>query len=1006
MQNSSMLVSVFFFSLCAFAIFVSFYVLGLGLRNKLNQLFFGIGFCFISWALGCSIANSTEQRSIIILWLRLSEISWGFCYSVLLHFVLQFTHSSSLRKWWMHALMYGPATASTVLFFIRPLVSQSPYALSPTFLGWVLTGNLTISSLWFMHYTLLYAFLCVLVLRRYIKTQPASPVRSSARVIAHSLAALTACTAIYLLLNLIRPSMIPQSTPLLMLIPFGSIFYCVLRYGLMDGRDSDEKRLILDEKMHTRLFDYLGLMYLGASFLYSIIQYFIYRSVAVSEIVSFSSLMLLFGLIIWISSRLRLSDGLKEYIALAVICISIPVITLRFAEKGAMTIWPFPFIFLIIALLYEKKDALICVTTSAMVSQIALWTLAPPESLAVKPAHYLIRMLIFLLGFMVALFINKVYVSRLRQSRAQIQLQKLFFELSSELVSSSLYNIREKIEQTLSRLGMFFHLEQCYMLLTLDGGTIVNSVYQWNKPGVPSAGSEYLGMEIEEAKNILSQLEKEHAAATFPVSVNQASFGILVMLCTNKDTCTEENRAAMRIIANMLGDALSKAESERAINEMAYYDHLTSLPNRLSFNSRVDQAIHSAARRGRQFAVLFLDLDSFKNVNDTMGHESGDLLLKIISRQLISSLRPKDTVSRFGGDEFLVLINDLVSLRDLPLIADRIMNLFRTPFCLDGQEFNITASAGISVYPTDGTTADELVKNADIAMYQAKAKGKNQYVICSATLKQEVTDRLNLTNYLYRALDRQELMLYYQPQIDVKTGAIIGLEALLRWKHPELGMVPPYSFIPLAEHTGLINPIGEWVLHTACAQSVRWKEMGLPAVRMAVNISAIQFSNPALAQQVERVLQQTGLNPACLELELTESAALQNVEHTMQALSALKALGISVSIDDFGTEYSSLSRLKLLPIDRIKMDMQFVHSIGGTSKDHAVTKIIISLAKNLGIKVIAEGVETKQQLDFLAQRMCDEVQGYYYFHPMPAEEVEAVLRERGAIEPMPEDSVL
>lgn len=1006
MQNSSMLVSVFFFSLCAFAIFVSFYVLGLGLRNKLNQLFFGVGYCFILWALGCSIANSTEERSIVILWLRLAEISWGFCYSVLLHFVLQFTRSPVLKKWWTYFLVYGPATASTVLFFARPLVSPTPYGLSPTLLGWVITGNLTISSLWFMIYTLLYAVLCVLVLRRYVKRQAASPVRSSARVITQSLVILVAGTVLYLVMNIALPFLIPQSTPLLMLFPIGSIFYCVLRYRLMDSRNPEDKRLILDEKMHTRLFDYLGLMYLGGSFLYFMIQYYIYRTLAVSDIISFSALMLLFGLAIWISSRLRFSDSLKEYIALAVICISIPVITLHFADKGAMAIWPFPFMFLFIALLYEKKDALISVTVSAIISQIALWTFAPAGSVTIKPDHYLIRMLIFLIGFIVALFINKVYVSRLRQSRAQIQLQKLFFELSSELVSSSLYNIREKIEHTLSSLGMFFHLEQAYMLLALGGETVVNSVLQWNKDGVSSAESKYLGMDIEEAKNIHGRMENEHAAAMFPVSVNQISFGVLVMLCTDKNTCTEENRAAMRIIANMLGDALSKAESERAINEMAYYDHLTNLPNRLSFNSRVEQAIQMVSRRNRQFAVLFLDLDSFKNVNDTMGHESGDLLLKLISRQLISSLRPKDTVSRFGGDEFLVLINDLVSLNDLPLIADRIMNLFRTPFCLDGQEFNITASAGISVYPADGTTADALVKNADIAMYQAKAKGKNQYVICSASLKQEVTDRLNLTNNLYRALDRQELMLYYQPQIDVKSGAIIGLEALLRWKHPELGMVPPYSFIPLAEHTGLINPIGEWVLHTACAQSVRWQEMGLPAVRMAVNISAIQFSNPAFAQQVARVLQQTALNPACLELELTESAALQNVEHTMHALSGLKDLGISISIDDFGTEYSSLSRLKLLPIDRIKMDMQFVHSIGGTSKDQAVTKIIISLAKNLGLKVIAEGVETKQQLDFLAQRMCDEVQGYYYFHPMPAEEVEAVLRERGAIEPTPDYSGL
>ena len=1001
MQISSMLVSVFFFSLCAFVIFVSFYVLGLGIRNKLNQLFFGFGYCFIIWAFGCSIANSVKELSVVTLWLRLAGIGWSFCYSVLLHFVLQFIQSHILKKWWIYALIYAPPAASIALFFFRPLASPLAYKLVPTALGWVMTGGLKASNLWFLIYIVLHVVLCVILLRRYTKKQEGEPSHGSARAITKSMIVLLTGTVLYLLINIVFSMRIPQLMPLLMLFPIGSIFYCVRRYGLMDNRQPEEK-LILDKKMHVRLFDYLGLMYLAAGLLYFVAEYYLYRAFTVSGALPFSILLSLFGSAIWISSRMRLKDNAKEYIALAVICVSIPVITLRFADTGAVAVWPLSFVLLFIALLYEKKDALIAVTVSAVVSQIALWTFAPVRSVAIPADHYMIRILILLIGFFVALFINRVYVSRLRQSRSQIQLQKLFFELSSELVSSSLFNIREKIEHTLFRLGMFFQVQQVYMLLTLGNAAMVNSVLQWHREDVPSIEPNYLGMDMEKATEVHRLMEQEHTAAMFPVSVNRTSFGILVMPCTDKNICTEENRAAMRIIANMLGDALSKAESERAINEMAYYDHLTNLPNRISFNSRVEQAIQMVSRRGRQFAVMFLDLDSFKNVNDTMGHESGDLLLKLISKQLISSLRPKDTVSRFGGDEFLVLINDLTTLSDLPLIADRIMNLFRLPFCLDGQEFNITASAGISVYPMDGATADVLVKNADIAMYQAKAKGKNQYVICSPSLKQEVTDRLNLTNNLYHALERQELMLYYQPQIDIKGGAIIGLEALLRWKHPELGMVPPYSFIPLAEHTGLINPIGEWVLRTACAQNVQWQQMGLPAVRTAVNISAIQFTNPSFALQVARVLQQTGLNPACLELELTESAALQNVEHTIHVLSGLKELGVSISIDDFGTEYSSLSRLKLLPIDRIKMDMQFVHSIGGTSKDHAVTKIIISLAKNLGLKVIAEGVETKQQLDFLAQRMCDEVQGYYYFHPMPAEEVELVLRERGAVSPVPE----
>lgn len=324
---------------------------------------------------------------------------------------------------------------------------------------------------------------------------------------------------------------------------------------------------------------------------------------------------------------------------------------------------------------------------------------------------------------------------------------------------------------------------------------------------------------------------------------------------------------------------------------------------------------------------------------------------------------------------------------------NRIAGLFKYAFIVDGQEFYISAKAGIAIYPKDGEVAEELLKNADIAMYKAKEKGKNSYVVCSAMIKDEVNFKNKLTGNLYHALENNELAVYYQPQICLKTGKIVAVEALLRWHHPELGMIPPRVIIPLAEQTGLINPIGEWVLETACHQNKQWQDGGLPPIRVAVNISATQFRNPLLISQLKKLLKESDLKPSYLELELTENIAIHKSSYIISVLNGLKRLGLFISIDDFGTEYSSLSRLKLLPIDQIKIDKQFIDGIAGNKKDQAIVNTIIQLAKNLGLSVIAEGAETEAQINFLKDKKCDTVQGFFYYKPMPAAEMETILRQ-------------
>ncbi len=443
-----------------------------------------------------------------------------------------------------------------------------------------------------------------------------------------------------------------------------------------------------------------------------------------------------------------------------------------------------------------------------------------------------------------------------------------------------------------------------------------------------------------------------------------------------------------------LRDVTERRRALETINYLAYYDSLTGLPNRELLKDRLSQAINRAYRTGKLLAVIHLDIDRFKMVNDAIGYAQGDELIKDVSRRLVEGVRSSDTVSRPAGDEFIILIEDIKTVDDTFEVIEKVNQLFQTPFVLDDQDFYITASMGVSVYPEDGNEAEILLRNADIAMYSVKENGRNSYQFCTPTMKTRSQKKIKLKNSLHRALDREELALYYQPQVDIFTGKITGMEALLRWCHPERGLVSPAEFIPLAEETGLILPIGEWVLRQSCIQNRRWQNAGFPPFRVAVNLSVRQFQQKNLVGIVHGILQETGLDPHCLELEITENIAMHDPGSVEKILRELKEIGVTVSIDDFGTEYSSLNYLKKLPIDKIKIARPFVQGIHVSDKDSAIVTAIIVLAQSLGLNVIAEGVETKKQLLFLSRHLCQEGQGFLFYKPMPTGHVENIISRR------------
>ncbi len=432
-------------------------------------------------------------------------------------------------------------------------------------------------------------------------------------------------------------------------------------------------------------------------------------------------------------------------------------------------------------------------------------------------------------------------------------------------------------------------------------------------------------------------------------------------------------------------DITDRKVAEERVQFLAYYDALTGLPNRILLQDRIAGALASAARRKDKVAVLFLDLDRFKIINDSLGHSAGDEVLQEVATRLREWLRKQDTVARVGGDEFVVVLTGVEHASDVAVAAQRVVDAMTAGFSVRGHSLSITCSVGISMYPEHGKDGETLIKNADAAMYSAKQNGPNSFQFFTEDLSAEMVERLTLENGLRLALERGEFFLVYQPQMDILTEEIVGVEALLRWQHPKLGLIPPDRFIPIAENCGLIMPIGEWVLRTVCSQARKWQDEGLPEVRVAVNVSAVQFRQDGFRDFIRRVLCETGLAPQYLELELTESLLLSNADVMFSVLQELNEMGLKLAIDDFGTGYSSLSYLKRFPVSKLKIDRSFIRDIATNPGDAAITTAIISMAKSLGLKVIAEGVEDEEQMSFLREHQCDEIQGYYFSRPLTAD---------------------
>ncbi|OHW63288.1 phytochrome-like protein cph2 [Andreesenia angusta] len=1019
MTSTSTALSMAFFATFAIYMFFGIYILSLNPREKLNRIFFGVCMTLCIWSFAFSIANSAPVHSEALLWRKISAIGWGTMYSFLLHFIFVLTEKKeTLGKKRTYFAIYTPAIINVYAFSLYGKIATERYKLISTSFGWV---NTSLDSGWdwyFNFYYMGFMILGIFTVWSWGRNAWDESKAGQSKLLAMSfMVALVLGTITEQIFNKRIPVYTPQIAPLIILIPISTIAYSIKRHGLMrpvlDQKPIGEER-ILSESIRKRIYYSMGAIYVCGGFLSFSTRYFVHGYPLYDEL-KFSAVCLLMGASVVGIKKLNLKADVQDMVFIAFISISLFRITSRYADNSA-TVWAVPFMCIILSVLFNKRGTIVLLGFSTLLIQV--WTFLSVSESYVRIGFYdyVARLAITAGALAIAFFVNRVYVERLKENKEQIEFQKMLSEISTDFIAISEDSFDEKVMDMLRLSGEHYGVDRVYlfmcpgdkekMLYTHEWcGEDVELVRKWNQE-IELKESDWWTAQLkdmdvvdiadidelpDEARDKKKQLKSLGVKSTIAISIKDKEnvIGILGFDSVKKrKKWRKEHQDALKILANMLSDAIVKVGTEREMNYMAYYDSLTGLPNFTLYRKKLKRAIETAREKETLLCMALIDLDSFKSVNDMMGHESGDEILKRVSRRLLECVGEHGMVARFGGDEFLLMLDSVSSCREMESVLECVMDSFVEPISIGSQEFHITASVGVARYPDDGHSADELIKNSDMAMYSSKDNGKNRFTFCSLEMKHETLEKVKLTNSLYRALERDELALHYQPQIDIRSGKLVGLEALIRWTHPEHGIVSPGVFIPLAEQTGLINAIGEWVIATACRQGAYWHKRGLEGVRMAVNLSVEQFKSSSFSDRIESILLDTGMSPELLELEVTESIALDDSYDVVNTLEKLRESNIMVAIDDFGTEYSSLSRIKLLPADRIKIDRQFVESLAVDKRDRAVVRAIIELARNLDFKVIAEGVETEEQVEFLKSQNCDEIQGYYYCRPLPPEELE------------------
>jgi diguanylate cyclase (GGDEF)-like protein len=754
--------------------------------------------------------------------------------------------------------------------------------------------------------------------------------------------------------------------------------------------------------------------YIIGGFISFAAQYFTNREALYPSLL-FSVAMIIMGILIQGVQKIRLKDTYKNSISNLIIVLSIPSMILKYERYSSVYALVVPIIFILVAVAFSKRQMLILIIFPTMGTLIFLWWKYPITIVHFNETDHMIRIIILIIILLIAFYINYIYQQRIVENEERAEHQTFLIKVSTMLLSADINCFDECIVKTLDICGEYIKADRIYICLLEEDSD--RNIYEYCKEGIPSVREELETADWCKGLNLIQKLGDKSTdsvciydfstliednesmswlhskplktIAVNPMVTNDIITGYLILESVLEfKECKGNQKETIILFTHMIANIWSNMKVEKRLSYKAYYDDLTGLPNRTLIMEKLMRLIET---KEALFGIIYFDIDNFKSFNDIMGHDGGNQLIWQVSKRLGNKLVGHNTVARIGGDEFLILVEHVTSKDEVVEQCMDFMNEFQTSVSVYDQNFYIYASMGIATYPFDGQSAEELVKNAEIAMQYSKESGRNKYTLFSSAMKSDTLSNSMLINDLHLAIEREEFILSYQPQIDLNTKEIIGVEALIRWQHPDKGIIMPGLFIPLAEKTGLIVKIGKWVLLEACRQGAVWQRKGAKELRMAVNMSLGQFLDPKLPTDLKEVIERTGINPRLLELEITESIAAFDQEQITRTLFELKRCEVEISIDDFGTEYSSLNRIKNMPIDKIKIDQRFIRGISSNSKDEEIIKVILQMGKIFGVKVIAEGVETEKELRFLESNNCDEVQGYYFYKPLSVKDIEQLL---------------
>lgn len=1010
---------------------VLYFFLGLSImfsypKGKANRMFFLITLSLCVWSLAFSFRNIAPTEYLARFWGKIGAFGWGTCYTLFLHYILIVVHKDTYLQKKIHLFLFYLPALLTVYFFALSTNASSQYIFTSTPIGWTTAyartgGRLPYSVHFFNLYYISYFVIGMRSLIQFLHTTPDKRAKSQFIPVLVSLLGVFIIGSFFdkVLLDFYSV-VLPKVTIIGIFLPVSIIFFSLKKYGLIkpSSFESTTNGNLLNISSVRTVYLYIVAFYFFSGFVNFAAWFFFLRWSLISAGIC-GLLFISNGLLLLAVLKFSVSEIQREIWSTVIFCLSILEVAYYFLPHAGITVWAFPATLLLFSILLNRSFTIIAVSLTATFSQVFTFIVIPHSFVRIDDGHHLLRIALISFSFFIAYLVNQLYLKHLNDNTKQLQFQETLSNISSLLVNADRINLPEKVNGILRYLldysdlqrGHLFYFSHDQKFILLSNECYQHPLSTTKEFNIKVPVQDYLWWtnrllagevinlpDISEIPDEAHPLRHEFldqnnsSIIALPLYQKNKVVGFLEFESMNPIDIDEKCGEILRVVCGLLSTTLEKIDTVENINFMAYYDPLTNLPNRTLFNKQLSTYIDFAQKDENFLGILSMDIDNFQYVNDTLGHQQGDQLLVFLSEKLSQATISHGLVSRFDGDEFGILIFGTPDVESIEQIVQKIMAIFQEPIVMMAREFFVRASIGVAIYPIDGEDGDTLLQNATMTMHESKKKGKNQYNFCSAGMKERLFEKMELTKSLHSALEKHELVLYYQPQVSTYDQTITGFEALLRWNRPH-GMISPGIFIPLSEQTGLIKPIGRWVLHEAARQINDWNRQFHTSYRMAVNLSIQQLKDPHFSQFIHEVLSKNNLDSKFLEVEITESLDLEENLEILKVLDEIQGLGVPISIDDFGTKYSSLSRLKNLPIDRMKIDMQFIHGIGTNSKDRGITKSIIELAKNLNLNVIAEGVETEEQLDFLLENQCDEIQGYYFYRPMPAEEVTALLKE-------------